>query len=71
MKVSNCCGAKFYEPGFRIEGEAPDINGICSACNEYSEAIEQDAPSIIVMDIPASTPEEIIEQKEIIEKKSI
>ena len=34
MKVSNCCGAPFYEPGW------PD-NDICSACKEHADAIEQ------------------------------
>ena len=34
MKVSNCCGVPFYEPGW------PD-NDICSACKEHADAIEQ------------------------------
>ena len=29
MKVSNCCGVPFYEPGY------PD-NDICSSCGEHS-----------------------------------
>ena len=34
MLVSNCCGARFYEPDY------PD-NDICSACGEHSGPIEQ------------------------------
>ena len=35
MKVSDCCGALFYEPGW------PD-NDICSACREHANASEID-----------------------------
>ena len=35
MKVSDCCGALFYEPGW------PD-NDICSACKEHANASEID-----------------------------
>ena len=45
MKVSNCCGATFYEPGY------PD-NDICSACREHAEPIEEDKPSINVIEMP-------------------
>jgi len=45
MKVSNCCGALFYEPGW------PD-NDLCSACKEHSDAIDQEEPSIVVMEMP-------------------
>ena len=34
MRVSNCCGAIFYEPGF------PD-NDICSSCNEHATEEEE------------------------------
>ena len=37
MKVSNCCGAVFYEPGW------PD-NDICSACREHADAVEEEGP---------------------------
>ena len=45
MKVSECCGATFYEPGY------PD-NDICSACREHAEPIEEDKPSINVIEMP-------------------
>ena len=35
MKVSDCCGALFYEPGW------PE-NDICSACKEHANASEID-----------------------------
>ena len=35
MKVSDCCGALFYDPGW------PD-NDICSACREHANASEID-----------------------------
>ena len=35
MKVSNCCGAPFYEPGY------PD-NDICSACKEHADAVDDE-----------------------------
>ena len=35
MKVSDCCGALFYEPGW------PE-NYICSACKEHANASEID-----------------------------
>ena len=34
MKVSNCCGALFTEPGY------PD-NDICSLCNEHADAVNE------------------------------
>lgn len=37
MKVSNCCGASFYEPGW------PD-NDICSACKEHAHAVDDEEP---------------------------
>ena len=37
MKVSDCCGALFYEPGW------PD-NDICSACKEHANASEYEHP---------------------------
>ena len=37
MLVSNCCGARFYEPDY------PD-NDICTACGEHAEPMEQDKP---------------------------
>ena len=45
MKVSECCGATFYEPGY------PD-NDICSACREHAEPMEEDEPSINVIEMP-------------------
>ena len=48
MIVSNCCGASYAEPGH------PD-NDICSACGDHSDAIEQDKPSINVIEIPSSS----------------
>ena len=33
MKLSDCCGAPFYEPGF------PD-NDICTECKEHADAID-------------------------------
>ena len=50
QKVSNCCGALFYEPGW------PD-NDLCSACMEHADAIEQEEPSIIVLEMPTETEE--------------
>ena len=44
MKVSNCCGAIFYEPGF------PE-NDICSCCNEHADDIDQDNPSIDIVEL--------------------
>ena len=46
MIVSNCCGASYAEPGH------PD-NDICGACGEHSDAINQDEPSINVIEMPA------------------
>ena len=43
MKVSNCCGAIFYEPGY------PE-NDICSCCNEHADAINQEELSIKVIE---------------------
>ena len=40
MKVSNCCGVIFYEPGW------PD-NDICSVCKEHADAIEEEKPNKI------------------------
>ena len=40
MKVSNCCGAVFYEPGF------PD-NDICSACKEHADAVEEEKSKMV------------------------
>tara|TARA_R100001530_G_scaffold63782_1_gene45850 strand:- start:258 stop:482 length:225 start_codon:yes stop_codon:yes gene_type:complete len=45
MEVSNCCGASFYEPGW------PD-NDICSSCKEHADVIEQEEPSIKVIEMP-------------------
>lgn len=41
MKVSNCCGAGFV-----------GYSDICSCCGEHAEAIEQDEPSINVIEMP-------------------
>tara|TARA_Y100000296_G_scaffold25080_1_gene29527 strand:+ start:55 stop:471 length:417 start_codon:yes stop_codon:yes gene_type:complete len=50
MKVSECCGANFHEPGY------PD-NDICSACGEHAGAMEEDEPSINVIQMPEMTDE--------------
>ena len=44
MKVTNCCGALFYEPGY------PD-NDICSCCSEHADPIEEEEPSIEVIEL--------------------
>jgi len=50
MKVSNCCGALFVEPGW------PD-NDLCSACKEHADAIDEEEPSIMVIDMPSESEE--------------
>ena len=45
MKVSECCGANFAEPGW------PDSD-LCTACGEHTGAVDQEEPSIVVMEIP-------------------
>jgi|TARA_R100001530_G_scaffold3656_1_gene5339 hypothetical protein len=40
MKVSNCCGAMFYEPGY------PDSD-ICSACKEHAMGVEEGNPKAV------------------------
>ena len=50
MKVSNCCGALFVEPGW------PD-NDLCSACKEHADAIDEEDPSIVVIDMPSESEE--------------
>ena len=50
MKVSNCCGALFVEPGW------PD-NDLCSACKEHADAIDEEEPSIMVVDMPSEIEE--------------
>ena len=52
MKVSKCCGAGFPEPGY------PDTD-LCGLCYEHTEAIEQDKPSIDVIEIPDTTEQNI------------
>ena len=44
MEVSNCCGAVFYEPGW------PD-NDICSCCKEHADMVNEEEPSIEVIDL--------------------
>ncbi len=51
MMVSNCCGALFYEPGW------PD-NDICSCCREHADAIDEEEPSIVVLEMPEIPPPE-------------
>ena len=48
MKISECCGAVFSEPGH------PD-NDICSCCSEHADPIEEEEPSIEVIEIPDTT----------------
>ena len=48
--VSECCGANFYEPGY------PDID-ICSSCGEHAGTMEQEEPSIEVIEMPPMTEE--------------
>ena len=50
VKVSECCGANFHEPGY------PD-NDMCSACGEHAGAMEDEDPSINVIQIPEMTDE--------------
>ena len=50
MLISNCCGARFYEPDY------PD-NDICTACGEHASPIEQDELSINVIEMPEMTDE--------------
>ena len=50
MKVSECCGANFHEPGY------PD-NDMCSACGEHAGAMEDEDPSINVIQMPEMTDE--------------
>ena len=45
MKVSECCEAVFSDPGY------PD-NDICSACMEHAGPIEEDQPSITIIEMP-------------------
>ena len=45
MMVSNCCGAEFGPPGW------PDCD-LCSACREHADAIDQNEPSINVIEMP-------------------
>tara|TARA_R100001244_G_scaffold2261_1_gene3726 strand:+ start:493 stop:702 length:210 start_codon:yes stop_codon:yes gene_type:complete len=45
MKVSKCCGAVFSEPGY------PDSD-ICSSCSEHADPIEEEKPSIEVIEMP-------------------
>jgi len=45
MKVSECCGANFAEPGW------PDSD-LCTACGEHASAYDQDEPSINVIEMP-------------------
>ena len=47
MNVSECCGANFHEPGYDL----------CSACGEHAGAMEQDEPSINVIQMPEMTDE--------------
>jgi len=42
MQVSNCCGAEFYNLETKI----------CRCCNEHADAIEQEKPSIEIVDMP-------------------
>jgi hypothetical protein len=44
MKVSKCCGAGFPEPGY------PDTD-LCGLCYEHTEAIEEEEPSIEVIEL--------------------
>lgn len=50
MMISNCCGARFYYFGYRE-------SDICSACAEHAEPMEQDDPSIEVIEMPEMTEE--------------
>ena len=44
MKLSECCGAVFSEPGH------PD-NDLCSCCYEHADPIEEEEPSIEVIEL--------------------
>ena len=41
MKVSNCCGVPFYEPGY------PD-NDICSSCKEHADAVDDEEEHTLI-----------------------
>ena len=45
MQVSNCCGAVFGPPGW------PECD-LCSCCHEHADVVEQDKPSIEILDMP-------------------
>tara|TARA_Y100001951_G_C11104037_1_gene163668 strand:+ start:281 stop:484 length:204 start_codon:yes stop_codon:yes gene_type:complete len=60
INVSECCGANFYEPGY------PDSD-ICNSCGEHAGAMEQEEPSIEVIEMPPMT-EEWIEKIKLIKK---
>ena len=60
MKVSECCGANFYEPGY------PDSD-LCSACGEHAGAMEEEEPSINVIQMPEMTDEQIKTLNQMIE----
>jgi len=40
MKVSDCCGANFYEPGY------PDID-ICTECGEHAGPMEEEEDLLV------------------------
>ena len=61
FNVSECCGANFYEPGY------PDSD-ICNSCGEHAGAMEQEEPSIEVIEMPPMT-EEWIEKIKLIKKR--
>ena len=52
MKVSKCCGAEFYDQAHNNFGGGYSPNLVCGSCGERSEPIEQDLPSIVVLELP-------------------
>ena len=52
MKVSNCCGAEFYDQAENNYGGGYAPNEVCSCCGEHADTIEQDEPSINVIEMP-------------------
>ena len=62
MKVSNCCGAPFYEPGW------PD-NDICSACKEHADAVDDEEVELLINGYDGDNRNELIEKNFNTEKK--
>ena len=57
MKVSKCCGAELYDRAENKYGQGYSGVEICMCCEELAEPIEQDEPSINVIEMPEMTDE--------------